>query len=176
MILWPPLIGSWGGPWPLGPPPGYAPGLTDKSFNIVTVHRAGKNKTFFPTNHGSQLLRYKFIGFLKTAYWCMVVGGHSITTPRDLYTAYSTNQGTVRVYIKCLITTYRGICDPWLLGEKVLFPPILCTVTILKDLSVTPCIYSFLIGKFFLYLRTPFSFLKLTKFLVKKSNKFYIYI
>ena len=55
----------------------------------------------------------------------MVVGGHSITTPRDLYTAYSTNQGTVRVYIKCLITTYRGICDPWLLGEKVLFPPIL---------------------------------------------------
>ena len=115
-------------------------GVTDKSFNIVTVHRAGKNKTFFPTNHGSQLLRYKFIVFLKTAYWCMVVGGHTITTPRDLYTAYSTNQGTVRVYIKCLITTYRGICDPWLLGGKVSFPPILCTVTILKDLSVTPCI------------------------------------
>ena len=104
------------------------------------MHRAGKNKTFFPTNHGSQLLRYKFIGFLKTAYWCMVVGGRSITTPRDLYTAYSTNQGTVRVYIKCLITTYRGICDPWLLGEKVSFPPILCTVIILKDLSATPCI------------------------------------
>ena len=70
----------------------------------------------------------------------MVVGGRSITTPRDLYTAYSTNQGTVRVYIKCLITTYRGICDPGLLGGKVLFPPSACTVTILKDLSVTPCI------------------------------------
>ena len=120
-------------------------GVTDKSFNIVTVHRAGKNKTFFPTNHGSQLLRYKFIGFLKTAYWCMVVE-QSITTPRDLYTAFSTNQGIVRVYIKCLITTYRGICDPWLLGKNVLFPPILCTVTILKELSVTPCIYIFFLG------------------------------
>ena len=24
MILWPPLFGLWGGPWPLGPPPKYA--------------------------------------------------------------------------------------------------------------------------------------------------------
>ena len=25
MILWPPPFWSWGGPWPLGPPPIYAP-------------------------------------------------------------------------------------------------------------------------------------------------------
>ena len=24
MILWPPLLAFWGGPWPRGPPPGYA--------------------------------------------------------------------------------------------------------------------------------------------------------
>ena len=26
MIVWPPDFPVWGGPWPLGPPPGYATG------------------------------------------------------------------------------------------------------------------------------------------------------
>ena len=37
MILWPPLIGSWGGPWPLGPSPGYAP----ESIRIEKIEMRG---------------------------------------------------------------------------------------------------------------------------------------
>ena len=35
----------------------YIQGVTDNSFNIVTVHRIGGNKTFSPSNHGSQIPR-----------------------------------------------------------------------------------------------------------------------
>ena len=37
MILWPPLFGLWGGPWPLGPPPKYASGITQGIAFLVTV-------------------------------------------------------------------------------------------------------------------------------------------